>query len=115
MTFQSHQIEDLTLAPVAATEQDPDVVITDHAHKRLKERLGLPKSARQRMVQKAFDEGWTHADARGRLKRFLDGKWLEHRDCANVRIFAEHLYFFAENRLVTVYEVPKNLRGGIPN
>lgn len=92
-------------------EFDP-IVVTDHADTRLKERLGLPRSARQKAAERAFEQGKTHGDARGRLKRYLDRCWLQHKNCNNVRIHAEHLWFFAGRHLVTVYEVPKKLRGG---
>lgn len=88
------------------------VTITDHADARLKERLGLPKSARAAAAQRAFDQGKRHGDAAGKLKRFLDKCWLQHRKANNVRIHAEHIWFFAHKTLVTVYEVPKNMRAG---
>jgi hypothetical protein len=104
-------LEDRWLAEQEAAEKGR-VKITDHADGRLKERLGLPKSARHSAAQRAFDQGKTHGDARGRLKRYLDRCWLAHRNCNNVRIYGEHLWFFADTTLVTVYEVPKRLRGG---
>jgi hypothetical protein len=89
------------------------VVIKEHADQRLKERLGLPKSARQSAAQRAFDKGRHHKDATGRLKRYLDGCWLKHRNANNVRLHAEHIWFFAGHNLITIYEIPKKLRGGI--
>lgn len=91
----------------------PAIVITEHADERLKERLGLPKSARQAATQRAFERGRLHKDATGRLKRYLDKCWLQHRNANNVRLHAEHIWFFAGTTLITVYEIPKNLRGGI--
>lgn len=88
------------------------VTITDHADARLKERLGLPKSARAAAAQRAFDQGKRNGDATGKLKRFLDKCWLQHRKANNVRIHAEHIWFFAQETLVTVYEVPRNMRAG---
>lgn len=89
------------------------VEITAHADDRLKERLGLPKKARLAAAQRAFNRGQHHAQTRGALKRFLDDKWLKYRLADNVRIYAEHIWFFAGGTLITVYEVPKNLKGGI--
>lgn len=90
-----------------------DVIVTDHADDKLKERLGLPKSARVKAAQRAFDNGKRHSDAVGSLKRYLDGCWLRHKQANNVRLHAEHIWFFADERLVTVYEIPKRLRAGI--
>jgi hypothetical protein len=90
-----------------------NVIITDHAHDRMKERLGLPKRAHQAAAERAYVYGRHHSDAKGRLKRFLDGRWLDHRTANNVRIYGEHIYFFRDSTLITVYEVPKSLRAGI--
>lgn len=96
------------------TEPESSIVeITKHADKRLKERLGLPKSARSRITEKAFLKGKTHADARGKLKRYLDGCWLSYKTCNNVRLYSEHIWFFKGNRLITVYDIPNNMKAGI--
>lgn len=89
------------------------VEITDHADERIKERLGLPRSARQTAAQRAFDHGKKHAEAKGRLKRYLDRCWLTHRNANNVRLYAEHIWFFAGEKLVTVYDIPKSMRAGV--
>lgn len=91
-----------------------EVAITDHAHDRMKERLGLPKRAHQNAAQRAYTLGKAHGEARGRLKKFLDAEWLNHKTANNPRIYGEHIYFFRDNVLITVFEVPKRLRGGIP-
>jgi hypothetical protein len=89
------------------------VRVTEHADARLKERLGLPKSARQSAAQRAFDNGKRHREATGRLKRYLDRCWHMHKTANNVRLHAEHIWFFAGTSLVTTYETLKHLRGGI--
>lgn len=89
------------------------VELTAHADDRLKERLGLPKRARLSAAQRAFDQGRHHTDTRGALRRFLDDKWLKYQLADNVRIYAQHIWFFAGGTLITVYEVPKDLKGGI--
>lgn len=43
------------------------VNVTKHAYKRMKERCGYSKSTCQRMAEKAFAEGVSHADVSGRL------------------------------------------------
>ena len=91
---------------------DLNIEVSEHAHERLKERLGLPKSAHLRMAQKAFKEGKHHADAKGKLKRYLDGCWLRYRHCNNVRLHGENIWFFADHILVTVYEIPRHMRAG---
>jgi hypothetical protein len=93
-------------------DQNP-VVVTDHAHDRMKERLGLPKKAHQAAAQRALQYGTGHEQARGRFKRYLDRVWFDHPGSIP-KIYGEHIYFFRDgNVLTTVYEVPKNMRAGV--
>jgi len=89
------------------------VIVSDHADTRMKERLGLPKSARHAAAVRAYTKGKLHADARGALRRYLDGKWRAHGNCNNVRLYGDNIWFFAGTCLVTVYAIPKALRGGL--
>lgn len=86
------------------------IEITDHADERIKERLGLPKSARMSTAERAYTKGNTHSQARGKLKRYLDYCWLSHKNANNVRVYAQHIWFFKDNVLITVYDVPKHMR-----
>lgn len=47
------------------------VNVTKHAYKRMKERCGYSKSTCQRMAEKAFAEGVSHADVSGRLDKYF--------------------------------------------
>lgn len=91
---------------------EPVVILTDHAHDRMKERLGLPKKARERAAERAFLHGKGRVHARGALGRYLDGLWLGHPGSVPY-LYGQHVYFFKGNVLITVHEVPKNLRSGI--
>lgn len=88
--------------------------ITNHAAKRVRQRLGIPKRAVPDMVQRAYDSGIEHATARGRLKRYLDKLYLEHMNASNMRVFGMFIYLFRGQTLITVLPLPKNLRGGVP-
>lgn len=93
---------------------DPNaVVVTDHADERIKERLGLPKSARQTAAQRAFDKGKTRDECVGKLKRYLDLKCITHRAGNNIRIYAEHIWVFQDNTLITVYDIQKRMKSGV--
>lgn len=87
----------------------PEIIITRHAYKRAKERLRWKKSVLRRMAQVAFEEGFTHAETKGQLRGFLDKVWLNYKVCNNIRIYGEHVYIFADNRLVTIYRVQTKL------
>lgn len=48
------------------------LIITKHAEKRAKERLGLNKKAVQRQGELALDKGISHGQTKSRLKRWID-------------------------------------------
>jgi hypothetical protein len=90
--------------------------VTKHALDRLKERLGLPRSAALRMATKAYNSGLKHGDLNGRLERYVSGITKCHMvKGAKVRLYGHHVFCFVENpddneaTLVTVYELPKSL------
>ena len=60
------------------------VTITRHGYRRLRERLGLSRSAADRMIPRVWERGLQRGDA---------------------RLFGEHWFIFRRNRLVTVFPV----------
>lgn len=84
--------------------------ITEHAGQRLKERCGFVKKSRDRMAEKAFNEGITHSQTKGRLNKWITS--LYFRNCAanNIRIYGDNAYIFCEKTLVTVIPVPASLK-----
>jgi len=92
-----------------------EVTVTKHAGKRLKSRLGLPKKAAQRHAEMVFQAGARHRDVRGRLKRYMDKMFLQHKTATEMRAYGQHLYLFCGSNLVTVLQLPSNMRGGIPD
>lgn len=85
--------------------------ITAHANDRGKERLGLNRAALLRTAEIALSEGFTHAQTTGQLKRYLDLLYLSERTANNLRIHGEQVFVFAGETLITVHQVPNNLRG----
>lgn len=84
--------------------------VTDHCYERAKERLSLSKNTFLKLAQKAFDIGLKHGDTKGSLKKYLDKLWFEHKHADNVRIYGENIYIFQANNLITVYQLPNDLR-----
>ena len=82
-----------------------DIVITDHAYDRMKERLGWNKKAGARMAQKAYINGVTHGATRGSLHRYLDSVYLAYHNASQMRIYGEALFIF--NALPTKYRGKK--------
>ena len=90
------------------------VVVTKHAMRRMKERMGLPRSAVQRTADRAWEHGTHHADANNRLgRKWLDAVYFKERKANQMRIYGEFLYLFRNRKLLTVLLVPYCLRDNL--
>ena len=83
--------------------------ITKHAYERAKERFKWKPKTLDRMVPKAFENGITHAETKGQLKKYLDSLWHRNKSVNNIRIYGEDVYFFSDYTLITLYRIPSDL------
>ena len=83
--------------------------LTNHAKERMKERAGLDKNGSLNLATKALTEGLSHSDTQGQLRKYLDGLFLKHRNGNNIRIFAEKVFIFHNQTLITVFKLDKRL------
>lgn len=91
--------------------QDGTIIeITGHAYDRAKERLSLSRDAFVRQAEKAYESGIAHSQTKGNLKKFMTKLWLQYKKANNMRIYGEVIYLFHDNTLITVYQLPFNLR-----
>jgi len=80
---------------------------SDHAKKRMKERLGANKQAIHRMAVNALNKGITHSETSGSLKRFMDYLFLSHKTATNLRIYNNAVFLFDKREhLITVIKLP---------
>ena len=84
--------------------------VTDHAQKRIKERLGINKKSIQKVSDKALSLGLKHSETTGRLKKYADSLYLKKKRGFNIRIYSEKVYLFANETLVTVLPLPTDLK-----
>jgi len=84
--------------------------LTQHAIERSKERLNLNERSLLRLAKKALETGKKHSECKGRLRKYLDKLWLEYKICNNPRISGEVLFLFRDDRLITLYQIPLELR-----
>ena len=82
------------------------VQITDHAVSRIRERLGVNKSAVQKLADTANESGMRHADLGGRLSRYVARQANLH-GWASYRVTGDGLFVFRSNVLVTFYPFPE--------
>lgn len=87
-----------------------EVVVTKHAAKRTKERVGLSKKIADKNAQKALECGITHAETTGRLSRYLDSLYFHNKTANNIRIYQRNVYIFNQNTLITILPLPAKYR-----
>mgnify|MGYP000221093441 CR=1 FL=1 len=85
------------------------IVITDHAYKRAKERLKWKKAALDRMAEKAYQDGLTHKDVKGRIKAYLNDVYQKNKRINNIRVHGENIFLFTGSKLLTIYRLPNDL------
>lgn len=86
------------------------VHLTDHSVEKAKERLNINRKSLQRIADKAFEHGLTHSEVKGSLSRYMDRLWFRGSKAGNMRIFGEHIFLFAGNALITIFEIPNKYK-----
>jgi len=91
-----------------------DIIITEHAYRQARKRIHWNKSAIKRMSEKAYEKGISHKEAKGKLKRYIDkiilqDKSIGYRYPNNIKIYGSYLYMFANNVLITIYNINNKL------
>lgn len=89
--------------------------ISRHARQRMKERCGFSRKTQERMALKAFQEGITHAQSRGRLNKWVTSLYFKNKSANNIRIYGDYAYIFCGETLATVIPVPADIRKDIKN
>jgi len=85
--------------------------ITEHAAKRCKERISIPKRAIGRMVKKALELGKPREEFSGLFRHWLDGVFLNGRaEANNIRVYNGYAFIFADDILITAFAVPPKYR-----
>ena len=95
-----------------------NIIITNHAYSRMKERLGIKKKAADRIVEVAYEEGISHSETSGRLNKYVSDKARAYMTKGyRIRIYGEAVYCFVEKGkkivLVTVWHIPNNLKNQV--
>jgi hypothetical protein len=58
------------------------------------------------MADTAFEHGACRRDFSGSFRRYLDDQYYSKAQANNMRVYAEHLWLFANTDLITVWRVP---------
>lgn len=86
------------------------IEVSRHAYERLHERCGLSRKAATRMAEKAFYTGMKHSDTRGQINRWITSLYFNNKNANNIRLYGNFAYIFCNKILVTVLEIPNNLK-----
>lgn len=92
------------------------MIVTRHADKRTRKRVGVNRSAVQRLARKAMADGYTRYDFSGSLRRYLDALYYYNTSANNIRVWSEKVWIFSDHTLITVLDLPqryKNRANGI--
>lgn len=87
-----------------------DPYVTKHAKQRIKERMGLKKKTSDRVANLALEKGLKIKETKGKLKKFLNSVFLSHGVGDNIRLYAEKVFIFQGNCLITVLQLPNELK-----
>ena len=91
-------------------QPEDKIEVSRHAYERLHERCGLSRKAATRMAEKAFYTGMKHSDTRGQINRWLTSLYFNNKNANNIRLYGNFAYIFCNKILVTVLEIPNNLK-----
>lgn len=85
-----------------------DVRVTRHGNERVRKRCGIPNKAVSKAAQDAYDKGLKHTEATGKLYKYMTA--LINANTNNIRIYGDKVYIFADTTLVTVLNLPPDLK-----
>jgi len=82
-------------------------MVTRHANKRIHQRMGIKKKGIERVAKNALENGITHKEAKGQLLKYMNKVYSQHYCGNNMRIFAEKVFVFENDTLITVFSLPR--------
>lgn len=102
--------EEKSLEEQLGEQTEDKIEVSRHAYERLHERCGLSRKAATRMAEKAFYTGMKHSDTRGQINRWITSLYFNNKNANNIRLYGNFAYIFCNKILVTVLEIPNNLK-----
>ena len=104
-----------------------EIVLTNHAKERLKQRNGLNKKSMQRIAERAFNDGLDRKQTSGNLRKFLEPFYTyEENIFPVIKIYGDKVFIFKEDdnfyfddygkkitrkviKLITVLQIPAEI------
>lgn len=92
-----------------SSELETAISVSEHGVKRLRQRLGLNKSAVDKEVQRALEKGTTRTELSGRMRKTLDAMWHKYGHYGDYRVYRGHVFVFKGSNFVTVIPLTNGL------
>lgn len=86
------------------------MIVTRHGDLRARKRVGVNRSAVEKLARKALANGITRYDAKGGLRRYLDALYHYNGQADNIRVYSEKVWVFSGNTLITVLDLPQRYK-----
>ena len=85
-----------------------NVIVTKHAEKRMRERLGIQKKSTQRIADRAYLSGKNYDAVTSKIRRWAKEVCSKHdnNELSGYRFFGDKMFIFDENVLITVLQIP---------
>ena len=90
------------------------VIVTRHAADRMLERGGLNRKSIQRIANQVYSNGYPIERTKGRLRKWMYKISKSNPSAQNLRIYGDKLYIFSNDVLITVFNIPNNLKKDLP-
>ena len=84
--------------------------VSGHAYKRARERVRWSRNALNKMSVLAYTNGLRRYELKGKLRHFIDDLLIGSAKKPQIRIYGEVIYIFRNQTLVTLYQIPSELR-----
>lgn len=82
-----------------------ELIFTEHAYQRAKERFSWKKKTLERMSNRAFKKGIKYEQTKGNVRDHINLLFSSHGNCNNTRIYGETIYLFEDFKLITLYRL----------
>lgn len=86
------------------------IYITKHAFDMGNERLGLREKQFRKLALRALTNGINHSDTKGTLNKYITRLYFKNGHANNIRIYGHNVFIFEDHKLITVYQIPPDLK-----
>lgn len=105
-----HTISEGILNLLEGSDAIYGVIVTRHAADRMRERGGLNRKSIQRIANQVYFNGYPIERTKGRLRKWMYKISKSNPSAQNLRIYGDKLYIFSNEVLITVFNIPNNLK-----